>query len=99
MPVLPSLTRLVKRDLTLLSTQTTVFNISASLGVFSIVAVLLPALFSSRVKRSRTWFGVLAAWLVYSVSYLFLIGRQFGPEPPLGLCMFQAVFIYATSPL
>ncbi|KAF9463535.1 hypothetical protein BDZ94DRAFT_1308650 [Collybia nuda] len=80
--------------------NTTLFNVLTTLGVFSIAAVLGPALFSSRVKRSTIWFSTLISWLMYSVSYLLLLGRQIGPaNPPLGLCIFQASLIYATTPL
>lgn len=81
------------------STQTTIFNVFASVGVFSTAFVLAPALFSSRVKRSRTWFGVLTSYLVYSAIYLLLVGRQFDPEPPLGLCFFQAALVYGIVPV
>lgn len=78
----------------------TIFNFFASLGVISIIAVLAPALFSPRIKRSATWYGELTSWLVYSVSYILLFGHQLGPKPPPhGLCMFQAVLVYAMPPL
>lgn len=86
-------------ELDLKHTQITLFNVCAFLGVFSIIFVLAPALFSSYVKRSRAWFGVLTAWMLYSATYLLLIGRQLDPEPPYGLCMLQAALVYATTPL
>lgn len=86
-------------ELDLRHTQITLFNVLAFLGVFSIILVLAPALFSSHVKRSRAWFGVLTAWMLYSATYLLLIGRQLDPEPPYGLCMLQAALVYATTPL
>jgi hypothetical protein len=75
-------------------TQTLVFDTFAFLSVFSVVAALAPALFSPHVKRSRTWFGLLVAWLLYSVTYLLLIGHRF--SPPLGLCIFQATLVYTS---
>ncbi|KAF9463515.1 hypothetical protein BDZ94DRAFT_600816 [Collybia nuda] len=76
-----------------------IFDALAFLGCFLTVAVLVPALLSPRIKRSETWFGLLMSWLLYSVSYILLIGRQVGPKPSLGLCMFQSALVYATSPL
>lgn len=79
--------------------QTTVFNVVAALGVFSTAFVLAPAYFSSRVKRSRIWFGLLTSYLIYSAIYLLLAGRQFDAEPPFGLCFFQAVLVYGIVPV
>ncbi|KAF9463518.1 hypothetical protein BDZ94DRAFT_1321672 [Collybia nuda] len=81
------------------SARTTVFNVFASLGVFSTAFVLVPAFLSPHIKRSGVWFGVLISYLVYSVIYLLLAGRQFEPEVPLGLCFFQAILIYGIVPV
>ncbi|KAF9464069.1 hypothetical protein BDZ94DRAFT_1321394 [Collybia nuda] len=82
------------------NTNIIIFDFFASLGIVSILVVLIPALFSPRIRRSATWFVVLVSWLVYSVSYILLFGRQTSSKPPpLGLCLFQAVLVYATPPL
>ncbi|KAF9468025.1 hypothetical protein BDZ94DRAFT_1246979 [Collybia nuda] len=86
-------------ELDLNRAQIIVFNVFAFLGVFSILLVLVPALLSSRIKRSRSWFGVLATWMLYSATYLLLVGRQLNPEPPYGLCILQAALVYATTPM
>ncbi|KAF9456593.1 hypothetical protein BDZ94DRAFT_1275235 [Collybia nuda] len=57
------------------------------------------ALFSRSVLRMTTWFTMLICWALYSASFLFLVGRQTGPEPSLGLCTFQAGLVYGAPPL
>lgn len=79
--------------------QVALFNTFAIMGACLILVALAPALFSSRVPRSGVWFCVLTSWLVYSVSFLLLIGKQTGSEPPFGLCFLQAALIYAAPPL
>lgn len=81
------------------STQITAFNILAFLGVFLNVAALAPALFLPTVHRRTTWYGLVTSWIIYSTSYLLLLGRQTGPEPPFGLCICQAALIYAAPSL
>jgi hypothetical protein len=71
-----------------------IFDTVGFLGVFSTAAALVPALFSSHVQRSGTWYGVLAAFMLYSMSHLLLINHR--SEPPLGLCIFQTALIYGT---
>lgn len=42
----------------------------------------------------------MTGWLLYSLSYGLLVGRQEGPdEPPLGLCITQTLLIYAVPVL
>jgi len=59
----------------------------------------LPAILSKNVHRSIGWYSLIAAWLVYSLSYALLIGKQEGPDPPFGLCAFQSLLIYAVPTL
>ncbi|KAF7759911.1 hypothetical protein Agabi119p4_11606 [Agaricus bisporus var. burnettii] len=55
---------------------------------------------SKSIVRSPSWYNLLAAWLVYSLSYGLLVGRQEGPgQPPIGLCLAQTLLIYAVPPL
>jgi len=65
------------------------------LALVLLVAMLLPAMFSQSVHRMKTWFNLIVACIIYCVSFLLLLGRQSGPEPPLPLCVFQAGLIYA----
>ncbi|KAJ7494800.1 hypothetical protein B0H11DRAFT_2003422 [Mycena galericulata] len=60
-----------------------------------LVAMLLPALLARSVQRMKTWFNLIVACIVYCISFLLLLGRQSGPEPPFALCLFQAGLIYA----
>ncbi|KAF9017598.1 hypothetical protein BDZ89DRAFT_1074693 [Hymenopellis radicata] len=46
-----------------------------------------------------TWFALMIAGLVYSVSYFLIVGRQFGEEPAFGLCLLQASLIYGAPVL
>ncbi|KAF5359744.1 hypothetical protein D9756_003442 [Leucocoprinus leucothites] len=64
-----------------------------------VLCTFLPAILSRNVKRSIGWYSLMTAWLVYSLSYGLLIGRQEGPEPPFGLCLFQTLLVYAVPPL
>ncbi|KAJ6581575.1 hypothetical protein B0H19DRAFT_1061114 [Mycena capillaripes] len=41
----------------------------------------------------------MGSWMIYCISFLLLAGRQFGPEPPFGLCIFQAALIHAVPSL
>ncbi|KAJ7043689.1 hypothetical protein C8F04DRAFT_1072970 [Mycena alexandri] len=77
----------------------TVFNTFSFLGVFSLTLVAATAHFAPSVHRSGLWFRHIIAWIVYSVSFLLLVGRQSGPAPPFGLCMVQAALIHASPTL
>ncbi|KAJ7931580.1 hypothetical protein B0H13DRAFT_1958907 [Mycena leptocephala] len=79
--------------------QVTLFNTFSFLGVFSLTLVVATAHFSPTVHRSPLWFRHMIAWIVYSVSFLLLIGRQSGPPPPFGLCLVQASLVYASPTL
>ncbi|KAF7367795.1 hypothetical protein MSAN_00843700 [Mycena sanguinolenta] len=73
----------------------TVFNISSILGVVSLTLIVATAYFSSTVRRSDLWYRHIIAWIVYNTAFLVLIGHQGDPDPPFGLCFFQAALIYA----
>jgi len=77
----------------------TIFNVFCVLGVCSLGLVAATAHFSSTVHRSGLWFRHIISWTIYSASYLLLIGNQFTPAPPFGLCMVQAALIYAAPTL
>ncbi|KAJ7590627.1 hypothetical protein C8J56DRAFT_538345 [Mycena floridula] len=70
------------------------FDTLAFAGFFLLALVLIPVILFKQVPRNRTWFGLILGWMLYSVSYILILGRQFGPAPPFGLCMLQAILIY-----
>ncbi|KAF8896325.1 hypothetical protein BD779DRAFT_576134 [Infundibulicybe gibba] len=76
------------------------FNSLGILGILLMAITLAPALFSpSHARRSKSWVGQIIAWIIYSGAFLMLCGRQHGPDPPFGICMFQAALIYAVPVL
>ncbi|KAG6916579.1 hypothetical protein DXG01_006228 [Tephrocybe rancida] len=82
-----------------LSVQSTAFNILVLLALTLNAAYLAPALWSSSIHRRPQWYSLAISYIVYSTSYLLIIGHQSGPDPPYGLCLAQAAFIYAAPPL
>ncbi|KAJ7180735.1 hypothetical protein C8R46DRAFT_1070436 [Mycena filopes] len=82
-----------------LTTAVTAFNAFSFVGVSSLTLVAATAYFSSSVHRSGLWFRHILAWIVYSSSFLLLVGRQLGPAPPFGLCLVQAGLIHAAPTL
>ncbi|KAF8067057.1 hypothetical protein FPV67DRAFT_1227160 [Lyophyllum atratum] len=78
----------------------TIFNTFAFLGVFLNAAVLAPVIFSPNVRRRTVWSGLILSWIIYSMSYLLIVGRQLEVQaPPFGLCFLQAVLLYASPML
>ncbi|KAF7309847.1 O-acyltransferase [Mycena indigotica] len=75
------------------------FDVLTILGFTSLSLVVLVAHFSSRIQRNALWFRHMNSWIIYSASYLLLIGHQMGPEPPFGLCVLQSALIYAAPTL
>ncbi|KAJ7067002.1 hypothetical protein C8F01DRAFT_1247411 [Mycena amicta] len=82
-----------------LSNATTAFNVLATTGLVLLTLTLLPAVASPQVQRSPLWFSMISSWMVYSVSYMLLLGHQGGPDPPRGICGLQMMAIYAAPPL
>lgn len=76
-----------------------VFDVFVLLGFILFLCTLLPAVFSRAVQRSVAWYSLMTAWVVYSLSYGLLVGRQEGPEPPLNICLLQTLLIYAVPAL
>ncbi|KAK0236713.1 hypothetical protein EDD85DRAFT_790475 [Armillaria nabsnona] len=66
------------------------FNTLQVLGLVLLLALLAPALFSSNIKRTATWFGMIVSGIIYCASYLILtfIGGQGGSEPSAGASIF-----------
>ncbi|KAJ6505388.1 hypothetical protein C8R45DRAFT_972544 [Mycena sanguinolenta] len=71
------------------------FNLCSILGVVSLTLIVATAYFSSTVRRSDLWYRHIISWIVYPAAFLVLIGHQGDPDPPFGLCFFQAALIYA----
>ncbi|KAF9047040.1 hypothetical protein BDZ89DRAFT_1127106 [Hymenopellis radicata] len=76
-----------------------VFDSLLVAGFLLLLATLIVAALSQQVRRSKTWFSFLGAALVWSLTYLVLLGQQFGRAPSYGLCVFQTCLIYAVPPL
>ncbi|KAJ7116063.1 hypothetical protein C8R44DRAFT_794053 [Mycena epipterygia] len=71
------------------------FNSLYFIGLGLLAIVILPPLLSRNVSRGPLWFCFMGSWMLYCVSFLLIVGRQLGPEPPFGLCLFQAALIHA----
>jgi hypothetical protein len=72
-----------------------VFNILHIVALVLLGAILLTVLLSSKIRRTVTWLGLIATFLLISLSNIFLIGQQIGPDPRFGVCLMQAGLIYA----
>ncbi|PBK92480.1 hypothetical protein ARMGADRAFT_1080551 [Armillaria gallica] len=74
------------------------FDTLQVLGLVLLLASLAPALFSSNIKRTVTWFGMIVSVIIYCASSLILmfIGGQDDPEPSPGVCLFQACLVHST---
>lgn len=69
------------------------------LHIFAFVllgALILTVIMCARPQRCSFWFFFISAWFITSFSNLLLLGRQTGPAPPFGLCLFQASLVYAS---
>ncbi|KAK0491457.1 hypothetical protein IW261DRAFT_1437791 [Armillaria novae-zelandiae] len=73
------------------------FDILQGLLFSLLLLVFLTALFSSAVKRTKTWFIFIGSTVAWCAAYLLLFGHQIGGRPPVGLCTFQAAVIYSTT--
>ncbi|PPQ69979.1 hypothetical protein CVT25_001531 [Psilocybe cyanescens] len=76
------------------------FDIIYLIGLLSLLAILITACTSSRIRRLSTWYTFLLAWIFEALSKLLLVGQQTSPvSPRFGLCVVQASFINATPVL
>jgi len=77
-----------------------VFDAVAVTATISLALTLAPAVLSSNVHRSKTWFSMITTMMIFPLLYLLNVGSQFNTEdsPPIGLCILQAGFIYAGPP-
>ncbi|KAK0433424.1 hypothetical protein EV421DRAFT_2040180 [Armillaria borealis] len=87
-----------REDDSKMNTLVIAFDTLQVLGLVFLLALLAPALFSSNIKRTATWFGMIISVIIYCTSYsiLMFIGRQDGPEPSAGVCLFQACLVHST---
>ncbi|KAK0201401.1 hypothetical protein DFS33DRAFT_981968 [Desarmillaria ectypa] len=78
-----------------------IFNCLQLLGLNLLLAVLVPALFSARIHRMRTWHAMVISGIVYNLCYmpLMILGQQLGPAPSFALCLFQSCLIYCAPVL
>ncbi|KAF7290771.1 Metallo-dependent hydrolase [Mycena indigotica] len=53
----------------------------------------------SGIQRVKTWYLLQLSSAFCCLSFLFLVGHQTGPEPPLQFCAFSAALIYAAPPM
>lgn len=68
-------------------------------GLVLLAALLIPAFLSAKVTRMRIWYAVNISLMWYCASFLLLMGRQIGPDPPFELCVIQAALTYAAPTL
>jgi len=70
------------------------------LMVVTFVILMLSVLVAwfSKVERMKTWYLLQLTSAGYCLSFLFLLGHQTGPPPPLHFCAYSAALIYAAPP-
>ncbi|KAL4257278.1 G-protein coupled receptors family 1 profile domain-containing protein [Pleurotus pulmonarius] len=71
------------------------YNAVQITGLVLLVAIVLTARLSSTINRSIAWYNLILSFIFYAVSFLLIMGKQFGPEPPFALCLVQCLFVYA----
>ncbi|KAF8194171.1 hypothetical protein BJ912DRAFT_192185 [Pholiota molesta] len=100
-----------QRDLAIVLTSAHVNDTSTSvvpnpslIMAYNVLYILVPCSsrsFSRGVavwenQRKELWFITLFSWWLASVNYVLLIGQQVGQDPNPGLCLVQAMLIYAS---
>ncbi|SJL08564.1 uncharacterized protein ARMOST_11930 [Armillaria ostoyae] len=90
-----------REDDSKVNTFVVAFDTLQVLSLVLLLGLLAPALFSSNIKRTATWFGMIISVTIYCASYsiLMFIGGQDDPEPSAGVCLFQACLVYSTPAL
>ncbi|KAF9487730.1 hypothetical protein BDN71DRAFT_598577 [Pleurotus eryngii] len=71
------------------------YNALQITGLVLLVAIVLTARLSPTINRSIAWYNLILSFIFYAVSFLLIMGKQYGPEPPFGLCLVQCLFVYA----
>lgn len=77
-----------------MSLDIVVFNVLQASGFFILAITFATGWLSSRVKRTLTWYTLLAVGVLYSVVQLLLLGQQEGPPPNRAICIIQGILIY-----
>ncbi|KXN90377.1 hypothetical protein AN958_04246 [Leucoagaricus sp. SymC.cos] len=81
-------------------TAVIIFDVLVLISVLLTVLTLLLAVLSRNVSQSAGWYGLMTGWVIYALSYGLIVGYQEGEkEPPLGVCAFQTLLIYAAPAL
>jgi hypothetical protein len=76
------------------------FDLLLLLSILLILCALVTAAVSKSIARSPSWYSLMMAGLIYSLSFGLIVGRQETPdEPPLALCVIQTLLIYAVPVL
>ncbi|TFK31545.1 hypothetical protein BDQ12DRAFT_118711 [Crucibulum laeve] len=88
-----------KSTKTINPSQITAFNMLVIIATCMIGTVLTIAILSPSIHRRKTWYSLMAAFMVFATTGLPIIGHQLGPDPPFSLCLFQAALVYAIPPL
>jgi len=73
------------------------FDIVMGVTFFFLIFSTLVAWFTG-VQRIKMWYLLQLTSAGYCLSFLFLLGHQTGPEPPLHFCAYSAALIYAAPP-
>ncbi|KAI3614018.1 hypothetical protein WG66_010831 [Moniliophthora roreri] len=73
-----------------------IFDVLHGSALFLLLLTILPPLVSKSVRRMKTWYALMVSSIMFSSSFLLLLGQQSGPSPAFGVCVYQAGLIYAT---
>jgi len=76
-----------------------IFNALQVMGFLVLGAVFFTALLSPDVRRTATWFSMIAPWMISALSYFLIVGQQIGSDPGFGICLTQAGLVYAAPVL
>ncbi|OCB86828.1 hypothetical protein A7U60_g6001 [Sanghuangporus baumii] len=68
-------------------------------GHVGVPAILLTLFLKKGIRRHPLLINFLVTWVLYATAFCLLLylGKQFGPEPPVGLCLSQASLIYGAA--
>jgi hypothetical protein len=75
------------------------YNVLYISGAMLLTLLFIVAWLFGKIKRKELWFITLFSWWLASVNYVLLIGQQVGQDPNPGLCLVQAMLIYASPAL
>ncbi len=73
------------------------FDTVAVVSSLSMVLIVITAWMNPYVRRSTAWYSMCLSFAVFPLLYLINVPFKFqlGEDPPIGMCTFQAVLIYA----